>query len=76
MVSPVRQIRQIVDALGDRVQKEGKERVAVTGTLNRGGVVSGLQIISEMPGLLRIEEQGGRGKTLVYDSITGLVVVK
>lgn len=36
VISPV---RQIVNALGDRVQKPGKERVTMTGSLNRAGVV-------------------------------------
>lgn len=64
VISPV---RQIVNALGDRVQKQGNERVIMTGTLNRSGVVSNVQIIFEMPGLLRIDETGGKGRSLVYD---------
>jgi hypothetical protein len=64
VVSPV---RQVVTALGDRVQKPGNERVIMTGTLSRSGVSSTAQIILEMPGLLRIDETGGKGKSLVYD---------
>lgn len=64
VISPV---RQIVNALGDRVQKPGKERVIMTGSLNRTGVVSTVQIILELPGLLRIDEQGGKGKSIVFD---------
>ena len=40
VISPV---RQIVTALGDRVQKQGNERVIMTGTLNRQSVVSNIQ---------------------------------
>lgn len=68
VISPV---RQIVNALGDRVQKPGNERVILTGSLNRPGVVSTLQIIVESPGLLRIDEQGGKSRSLVYD-LSGL----
>ncbi len=64
VISPV---RQIVNALGDRVQKPGNERVILTGSLNRSGLVSTVQIIFEMPGLLRIDETGGKGRSLVYD---------
>src|SRR6266498_4504254 len=64
VMSPV---RQIVNVLGDRVQKPGKERVVMTGSLTRMGVVSTVQIILELPGLLRIDEQGGKGKSLVFD---------
>jgi hypothetical protein len=64
VISPV---RQIVNAIGDRVQKPGNERVVMTGSLNRTGLVSTVQIILEMPGFLRIDEQGGKGKSLVYD---------
>lgn len=64
VISPV---RQIVNALGDRVQKPGNERVIMTGLLSRSGVVSTVQIITELPGFLRIDEQGGKGKTLVFN---------
>ncbi len=64
VVSPV---RQVVTALGDRVQKPGNERVIMTGSLSRSGVSSTAQIILEMPGLLRIDETGGKGKSLVYN---------
>ncbi|MGJ5814499.1 hypothetical protein [Paludibaculum fermentans] len=59
--------RQIVAALGDRVQKPGKERVVIDGTLSRSGLASTAQVIYEMPGLWRIDETGGKGKSLVFD---------
>lgn len=64
VISPV---RQIVNALGGRVQKQGNERVIMTGSLNRAGIVSNVQVISELPGFLRIDEQGGKGRSLVFD---------
>jgi hypothetical protein len=64
VISPV---RQIVDALGERVQAKGNERVSLTGTLTRKAGVSAIQVISEAPGFLRIDEQGGKGRSLVFD---------
>jgi hypothetical protein len=74
VISPV---RQIVSALGERVQKQGNERVVMTGTLNRAGVVSTVQVIREMPGFLRVDEQGGKGRSLVFDinSLRGATVI-
>lgn len=60
-------VRQIVTALGERVQRAGKERVILTGTLNRRGTVSSVRITRELPGYLRIDETGGKNKPLVFD---------
>lgn len=64
VISPV---RQIVEALWDRVQKPGKERLVMAGSLSRARTVSSVQIILELPGLLRLDEVGGRGKSMVFD---------
>ena len=60
-------MRQIVSALGDRVQKPGNERVIVIGTLKRSGISSTLQVIRQMPGYLRIDEAGGKNRSLAFD---------
>lgn len=64
------QVRQIVSALGGRVQGPGKERVIMIGSLNRQGVASVLQIVRELPGLFRIDETGGRNKSIGFDQTT------
>jgi hypothetical protein len=63
-------LRQIVTALGDRVQAPGKERVTMTGSLTWQGVVSAIQIVRELPGLLRIDESGASNKSLAFDQTT------
>jgi hypothetical protein len=63
-------VRQIVIALGDRVQRPGKERLTLTGSLNQQGTISQIQIIRELPGLLRIDESGGKNKSLAFDGTT------
>jgi hypothetical protein len=60
-------VRQIVAALGDRVQRAGKERVVMTGTLSRKGATSALRIVRETPGYLRIDETGGKNKSVAFD---------
>lgn len=60
-------VRQMVAALGDRVQRAGKERLVMTGTLNRKGVNSTLRIVRETPGFLRVDETGGKNKTVTFD---------
>lgn len=60
-------VRPVAAALGDRVQRPGKERLVTLGSLNRKGAVSTLQIVREMPGFLRVDETGGRNKSLISD---------
>src|SRR5262249_41847747 len=60
-------VRPVVAAQGDRVQRAGHERITLVGSLNRKGTVSTLQIIRELPGLMRADEVGGKNKTLIYD---------
>lgn len=60
-------VRQIVIALGDRVQRPGSERLIMTGSLNRQGAISDIQVIRELPGYLRVDDRGGKDKTLVFD---------
>jgi hypothetical protein len=64
------QVRRIVIALGGRVQAPGKERVVMTGSLNRKGSVSSVQIVRQLPGLLRVDESGGRNRSVVFDQTT------
>ncbi len=56
-----------VKAHGNRFESPGKERLVVSGSLKRGANTSSLQIITDLPGKVRIVESGGRGKTLVFD---------
>jgi hypothetical protein len=56
-----------VKAHGNRFEAPGKERLVVSGSLQRGASTSNLQIITDLPGKVRIIEIGGRGKTLVFD---------
>ena len=58
-------LQETLRTLGDRVEKPGKERVVLNGTLNRSidsKVVTGpARIVWELPGRIRIEEQDSDG---------------
>ncbi|MGA9768528.1 MAG: hypothetical protein WBV94_05775 [Blastocatellia bacterium] len=52
------QLREALIALGDRLEKPGKERLVLTGTLSRSsGTKSPFRLFLEYPGRLRFEEQ-------------------
>jgi len=57
------QLRQALNVLGDRLEKPGKERLILTGTLSRvvnSQIVSSpARVILELPDRVRIEEQSG-----------------
>src|SRR5438309_1775463 len=54
------QLRWNLEALGDRLEKPGKERLTITGTLNRAGDTQPLPVllILQFPDHLRLETQG------------------
>lgn len=63
-------LRQIVEALGDRVYEKGKERIAVNGTLqSEGGKYQGrsvpIRVVKESPGYQRIDLSGDSPKTIL-----------
>lgn len=66
-VSVSSSLRQIVDALGDRVYEKGKERSIISGTLEYQGKSVGITVVKESPGYLRIELSGASPKTIVHD---------
>ena len=63
MVPPA--IRQVVDALGPRVQRSGNERLTLTGTLTGATGASTLRVVREWPAATRIDETGGKGQSAV-----------
>lgn len=60
-------LRQVVDALGDRVHKKGKERVTFVGAIEYQGKNAPITVVKESPGFLRIEIAGSSAKTIVDD---------
>jgi hypothetical protein len=64
------QLRANARALGDRLEKVGKERLTLAGTLARGNSSQSNQFLIawEYPGRLRLEElKDGRSRALVFD---------
>jgi hypothetical protein len=51
-------LRDVLNVIGDRVERPGKERVVLIGTVRRQGSqqASPLRLILELPGLMRFEE--------------------
>jgi hypothetical protein len=58
-------------ALGDRLERPGKERITLDGTLSRlinsEMVASSARVIWELPGRLRVEQAGGETTVLGFD---------
>jgi hypothetical protein len=63
-------LRTALGLLGDRLEKPGKERLVMTGTLRRAGGASNtsantsVKLVREFPGRLRVEEQEGSRRSL------------
>lgn len=72
------ELRHVALAVGPRLQAPGRERLIMTGTLTRAGIQSALRVIRELPGLVRIDETGGRGQALAFDldRITGRAAIE
>ena len=62
-------VRPIVAALGTRLQLPGKERIVASGSLRRKTGTSTVRIVNELPGQVRIDETGGRGRSLSFDLV-------
>lgn len=63
-------LRENLRSLGDRLEKTGKERLTVTGTIRLKGDAQSRPVIFilEARGRLRVEEQGGSGfRTFIFD---------
>jgi hypothetical protein len=54
------QLHVPLDSLGDRLTKQGKERLTLSGTLSRAGVAQRAQVVSEFPNLLGVNNGAGR----------------
>jgi hypothetical protein len=63
-------LRDALNIAGDRMEKPGKERLVMAGTLTRGGdsQASPVSLILEFPGRLRFEEQAnGQNRIVTFD---------
>jgi hypothetical protein len=56
-----------VELLGSRIYTKGQERLLLTGTLTDANGATQVQLLYEVPGRLRLDLQGGSGKTLIFD---------
>lgn len=67
-------LREALKAAGDRMERPGKERLVMAGSLTRGGdsQASPVRLIFEFPGRLRFEEQAGaRNRVVIFDGRGG-----
>ncbi|MFL6207265.1 MAG: hypothetical protein ACJ74W_00195 [Pyrinomonadaceae bacterium] len=59
-------LRDVLRAFGDRMEKPGKERLTMTGTLERTGAPAvPLAVVSEFPGRLRLAWQDAAGAHVI-----------
>jgi hypothetical protein len=75
------QLREVLNALGDRVERPGKERLTLTGLISRPTVSKTEQnparLFLELPDKLRLEEQTGlQTQVTVFNGSSGQGVVK
>ena len=70
------QLRYALNELGDRMEKPGKERLVLTGSLRRQTNASAIpfRLFLELPGRMRLEEQGGQPRVTGFNGNTGWVV--
>ena len=61
-ISP--QVRELAEALGERVRQSGKERVVMTGTLRIGGTNTAVRLTTEIPNKTRIDFLGANAKSI------------
>lgn len=52
-------VRVLLDRLGDRLSKRGRERLVLVGTLNRAGASQPVEVVHEFPNLLRVAGRNG-----------------
>lgn len=60
-------VRQIVAAIGDRLDGPGRERLTMNGNLRIGAASSPATVVIELPGQIRIEHNSGRSRVLAFD---------
>jgi hypothetical protein len=67
------QLRETLNALGDRLEKSGKERLILVGTLRRQNNSQAIpfRLFLELPRHLRLEEQGARPRVSGFDGGEG-----
>jgi hypothetical protein len=70
------QLRGALHALGDRLEKPGKERLTLVGTLRRQGSpqASPFRLFLELPHRMRLEEQGAQPRVIGFDGSNGWVL--
>jgi len=68
------QLREALNLLGDRLEKPGKERLSLNGTLRRQGnpQAAPFRLFTELPNRMRLEEQvGGQWRVIGFDGNIG-----
>jgi hypothetical protein len=66
-------LHNVLNALGDRLEKPGKERLTVVGTLSRrdNPQVMPFRLLLEWPRRMRLEEQGAQRRAVSFDGSNG-----
>jgi len=66
-------LRDALSALGDRLEKPGKERLTLVGTLRRQNYsqATPFRLFMELPHRMRLEEQGARPRVIGFDGNNG-----
>src|SRR5262245_11289437 len=66
-------LRMALNALGDRLEKPGKERLTLVGTLRRQGnsQATPFRLFLEWPRRMRLEEQGSQQRVIGFDGSNG-----
>jgi hypothetical protein len=66
-------LRAALDVLGDRLEKPGKERLIIEGTITRSNSpeAAPFRLFLELPGRMRLEEKGARSRVIGFDGKDG-----
>jgi hypothetical protein len=72
------QLREPLNMIGDRLERRGKERLILEGTISRGqGDGMPMRLIREFPGRLRLEERAGNQLVVsAVDALNGALPLK
>jgi len=66
-------VREYLIALGDRIQKPGKERLTLTGTSSDARYAAApAKLVWEVPGRLRFDRAASGAPSLIFDNVSGL----
>jgi hypothetical protein len=70
------QLRDALQALGDRLERPGRERLTLVGTLRRQGGPQAIpfRLFLELPHRMRLEEQGSQPRVIGFDGSNGWVL--